>query len=436
MTDSGPTMVGTRLQRRWQHLRRGLRDFVAVPLLVITGFMVLAVLSIIGDRTHAPVLDAVRSATQKIIGDQAATTTLQAIATALVTVTSITFSMLLLAVQQTAASLSPVVFDQFVRRRANQGFLGFFVGLAIFACIVMAAVRDDTPPVLAAATATLLTGLALTCLLVLVYTTIAQMRPANVLRQLHDRALRAHRRERDLIRRTRRRELSTARVGATCRCDAIGYVIGIDLECMTRALARVPGAEIRLHIVLGQTLAYGDVIATVRHEDERAAQGLADEVRVAVLIDTEPDLNTAGTGIDSIANIAWTSASTAQQNPEVARQALHTLRDLAARWIEHEAVPPGDDAEDRLPIVYPDGDLDRILQVLYSMLVAAQESHQHLTAAHLLETYETLLSSATGEVAERLRDDVTRARPLLADMPASPVLQRIHRRLDPSSAPY
>lgn len=44
-------------------------------------------------------------------------------ATGLVTVTSITFSLLLLAVQQTASSLSPVVFDQFVRRRSNQIYL-------------------------------------------------------------------------------------------------------------------------------------------------------------------------------------------------------------------------------------------------------------------------------------------------------------------------
>lgn len=67
-------------------------------------------------------------------------TALQAIATGVVTVASISLSVLLLAVQQTTSSLSPVVLDQFIRRRGNQAFLGFFIGLALFAYVVMAAV--------------------------------------------------------------------------------------------------------------------------------------------------------------------------------------------------------------------------------------------------------------------------------------------------------
>jgi len=38
------------------------------------------------------------------------------------------------------------VFDQFVRRRANQVHLGYFVGLGIYAYVVLAAVQKDTPP--------------------------------------------------------------------------------------------------------------------------------------------------------------------------------------------------------------------------------------------------------------------------------------------------
>ena len=69
--------------------------------------------------------------------------------------------MLLLAVQQTASNLSPVVFDQFLRRKANQAFVGFFIGLVLFSYVVMAAVKDPTPPILGAAFATVLTVVAL-----------------------------------------------------------------------------------------------------------------------------------------------------------------------------------------------------------------------------------------------------------------------------------
>lgn len=102
-----------------------------MPTVVVGCFVALAVLTALADRSHGGALGSLRSAVATVIGRKAASTTLQAVATGIVTVTAITFSVLLLAVQQTASSLSPVVFDQFVRRRSNQIFFGFFVGLEL-----------------------------------------------------------------------------------------------------------------------------------------------------------------------------------------------------------------------------------------------------------------------------------------------------------------
>jgi len=41
-------------------IRRALREFAAVPLLVIAAFCLLAMVSILGDQAHVPGLDAVR----------------------------------------------------------------------------------------------------------------------------------------------------------------------------------------------------------------------------------------------------------------------------------------------------------------------------------------------------------------------------------------
>jgi uncharacterized membrane protein len=415
-------------RRRTDALERSLREFAAVPLLVIGLLLLLALVSIVSDQSHMPAMVSARKAMTHLIGRQASSATLSAVATGLVTVTSITFSVLLLAVQQTSASLSPVVFDQFVRRRSNQVFLGFFVGLALYAYVVMVAVQDGTPPILGAALATLLTVCALAFLLVLVYTTVDQMRPASVLRMIHDRALVARTREAELLRRTRREEQSRHPVSATYRCQTTGYVTGINLDRLAEALDQVPNAEIRLHIRVGDDLAYGDVIATVRDDDEADARWVADEVRSAVLIGTEPDPDyDAGTGIDELGNIAWTSGSTAKHNPEIARQALHALRDLAARWMLEE--PGAEEDEEPLAIVYEDRDLDKLLTAMYSVLVAAHESQQHMGAARVLYAYRTLLPYAHGPVAERLHRDIRAAGPLLDDMPSSPTLDRARSEL-------
>lgn len=430
----GPTAAadggGLRARRR---LSRALKEFAAVPLLIILGFVLLAVLSILTDQSHLPLLRVLRHAFERVIGDQAATNTLQAIATGLMTVTSITFSVLLLAVQQTATSLSPVVFDQFVRRRANQVLLGLFLGLTLYAYVLLVAVRKDTPPVLGAGLGTLLTVGALGCLLVLIYLTVDQMRPDSVLRQIHNRTLRGRSQELQIIRRTRREEQSNDPVSATCWSHTMGYVVGIDLARLAESLTSVPNAEIRLWVTLGQPVAYGDKIATVRDDDCERAARLADEVPGAILIDAQPDPDLdATTGIDEIGNIAWTSASTAKHNPETARYALHVLRDLIARWIDE---PCPTDEDPPLPVVYPDQDLDRALDVLYSMLGAAHESQQHQTATRVLATYRELISRATGAVAARMVADLTLARRLVSEIPPSPALDRERRWLDAESRP-
>jgi uncharacterized membrane protein len=411
----------------WLLARRAVREFALVPSLVVLGFLALAILSVVADEQHLPVLDSVRHATAQVIGDKASTTALQAIATGLLTVTSITFSVLLLAAQQTASNLSPVVFDQFVRRRINQVLLGFFVGLCLFSYVVMAA-HTKTPPVVGAAIAVLLTVVAMMLLLVLVYVTIDQMRPANVLRQIHHQTLQARRLQADLRRRTLREPTGHGRVTATYRSSATGYVTGIDLPRLAKALERAPRAEIQLCVSLGRAVTYGDVLAVARDDDEETARSLADEVRPAILLDRWRDISRdATTGVGEITNIAWTSGSTAKHSPQVARQGLDILKDLTARRLDEEEEPAR--PEDMVRVVYPDTYLDQLWDSIFSLLVSAHESHQHLTAAGVLDTYRLLLPQTTGATRRRVLADIALGHDLLEDLPRSSMLDAARNAL-------
>lgn len=410
-----------------------LREFAAVPILVVAVCMLLAVIAILADQTQVAGLSAIGDAFGTLIGKQASSTALQSIATGMLTVTSITFSVLLLAVQQTASNLSPVVFDQFVRRRINQALLGFFVGLSLYSYVVLAAVQDKRPPLVGAGIATVLTVLAMLLLLVLVYTTVDQMRPTNVLRQIHDRALAARRRQEELRQRTMRQGESTHPVTATYRSDAMGYVTQIDLDALAAALDRVPKAEITVQVTLGQAVSYGDVVAVVRDDEPEEADSLLAQVRDAVRMESRRDIDRdATTGISEIANIGWTSGSTAKHSPRVAQQAVDVLKDLAARWMDEDADPGSRrPAADRpqLRVVYRDDDLDRVLDSLYSLVVSAHESHQHLTAVRVLEAYADLFPRSSGESRRRIERDLSSFQPLLDQMPPSPMLAEARARL-------
>ncbi len=114
--------------QRWQTVKRAFREFLSVPTFIIIGFLALAMCSNIIDREHSMWLKPVRAFMKtNIFNDVKATSDLLgAIACGIITVTSLTITLLLIVVQQTAASMSSQVFDQFLRSRHNQVYIGFF----------------------------------------------------------------------------------------------------------------------------------------------------------------------------------------------------------------------------------------------------------------------------------------------------------------------
>jgi uncharacterized membrane protein len=407
---------------------RALREYAAVPLAVVLALTALALVSVVSDQAHGPFFASVRRGLAHFIGRQTATDTLSAVATGLVTVTSITFSVLLLAVQQTASSLSPVVFDQFVRRRGNQLYLGLFVGLALYSYLVMAAVKPKTPPIIGAFIATVLTVVALGCLLVLVYSTIDQMRPDNVIRQLHDRAVRAHAREEALVRRTRRHSACRAPARAEYRCETFGYIESFDLDRLAEALAHTDG-EVELCCAIGDEVVTGDVVARVRHHDQRSAEEILAAVRRSVAISPAPDIDVdPSTAIRDISNIGWSSGSTSKHNPAIAAQSLHALRDLGSRWLSEGVREPGDAV---LPVIYPDRDAEELLDALYAAAVVARESRQYHQAAKVLSTYRFLFEVADGPTSARMRRDLVALQSELDRLPSSPEVDTEREQLLP-----
>jgi hypothetical protein len=103
--------------------RRGIVEFLRLPLLIMVGFCVVGVLLVVVDAT-ARAADPLRSLMTAVVPEHGAVEFVATAAASVVTVTSITFSVLL-AVQETASNLTPVVFDQFLRRVANQVYFGF-----------------------------------------------------------------------------------------------------------------------------------------------------------------------------------------------------------------------------------------------------------------------------------------------------------------------
>ncbi len=402
-------------------LWRAAREFLTLPAIVVFGFALLTAVSVVFDQSHAGWVRSLRQALSTFIGPGSAPNVLSAVATGMVTVTSITFSVLLLAVQQTASSLSPVVFDQFVRRKLNQVYLGFFVGLSMYAYVTLAATQQRTAPILGATMAVVLTVVGLLFLLAVIYSTIDEMRPTRVVERIADHARTARDHEEMFIARTRRRPRRDDPVSATLRSKAAGYVVELDLDTIADVIAEVPNAEIELLVTLGSYVSYGDPLARLRDDNPKDVEALAEHMRSAVRLSPQRDISLdASAAVRQIANIVWTSASSAKQNPEVAQLGLDALRELVVRWSERE---PDVEADDELPLVYADEDVDEVLDAIVSCAVAAHEAHQSQTIAAVLRAWYAILDHDHADVVRTVLSDIHDTLSIVADVPSTIVLR-------------
>lgn len=208
-------------------LRRAFAEFLTIPSLVIAGFLLLAAGSYALDQIEIQMLEPLRALLRgRIFRDAKATSDLlSTIGGSLITVSSITFSLLLLAVQQSAATLTPQVYDQFLRRRINQIYFGFFVGLSLYTLVILATVHPSYNPVFGATVALLLTIVALYLVILLLYTTIDQMRPAVIIETIHDHTHLAREHQLSLLRKTRRTSQSDAPIQGQVCATRHGFVV-------------------------------------------------------------------------------------------------------------------------------------------------------------------------------------------------------------------
>ena len=285
-----------------------------------------------------------------MFGDSTALNSLlSTIATSLITVTSITFSLLLVAVQQAASSLTNQVFDQFLRRRGNQIYFGFFVGLSVFALVNLVVASQSHRPIFGALIAVLLTGVALCLIVVLIYTTIDQMRPDTIIEAIRVHVLSARENQLPLLQATCRTASRTLRVARQVVSERQGYVTAVGVDQIARAVATAERSqknacesgsviEVELCVAVGSHVAFGDPLGDLRCDGDLTDAGaLSKAIVAAITLGNARDFeNDPAFGIAQLAIIGWTTVSTARSNPNPGILVCHALRDILARWLEQD----------------------------------------------------------------------------------------------------
>lgn len=401
--------------RAWERLHRAFAEFLTIPVLVVLGFLLLAVGVYLVDASVGPRDEwgSIWRSLDRIVGDpQAATALLSTIAGGLITLTSITFSILLLAVQQGAASLTSQIFDQYLRRPSNQVYFGLFIGVSIYTLVTLVLTSDGHRPVLGATLAVLFAAAALCALVLLIYSTIDQTKPITIMTTIHDTTLRARDGQAGWLGRTAEPPPGLPG-GVAVASRANGYLARIDGGGLARIAERLGDATIEIRVSLGDYVPCGATLAIVRSSREPGPDA-ADALRAALPLEEQRDARSdPAFGVDQLVTIGWTSISTAKSNPGAALIACHALHDLLWRWGSEEKLEL---ARAAAPLVYYRDTLaEQLLDGFESLALVASESMQHQSLGAVMHALAASFAALPVRCKDRAEDILLRSLASLGD---------------------
>lgn len=421
-----PSVIPIDRPGAWSRIRRAFLEFLWVPTAIMAGAVLLATAVIWLDQSAPEWTEPARDFLETHVFRQARTTNsfLGMLTTGLITMTSITFSMLLLALQQSAALIGAQVVYSFLLRRRNQALLGFFLGATLFVLLVHASAHEDFNPVLSATLSLLLVAAALYALAILVFTAVNQMRPQTVIGEVRTLTLKARRHQRELLLVSYRSPRYFGGTEVRICTERHGYVRDVNVDKLREALRSRQGeAEVELCLEVGNYVAYGEEVARVRAERPEEADRLAKVTREAISLDFQRAVKRDPSfGIEQIHMIGWSSGSTAYHNPGVALEAVRNLRDILARWAANYEEVEGSDGE--LPLVYPDGLVKRVIEALEAIAVVSTESLQPETFEEVLHAYRHTFPRLPEHLQERVCTSICRLVTGIGDLVLTPQLEK------------
>lgn len=367
-----------------ERLHRSLFEFIAVPALIVVAFVILAEAIDWLDNHAGPMhsWSPLRRWLAQYVGDtQSAIGVLTAIAGSLFTVTSITFSILILAVQQGATVLNSQIVDHYLRRSSNRAWFGFFVGISLFALITLVQTTHTRAPIFGVMMSTILGAVALFALILLIYGTIDQMRPATLIEAMVDTAIAARQCQLPLL--TASKAPNGQATGTVVPAPLGGHLARVNISALQALLAKHPDLRIAIHPAIGDFVTIGHPLASLSHADDDIVQ----TVGAAMVLTRKRDIaDDAGYSLHHLHTIGWTAISTARSDPAVGSIAVQALRDLAVAWQQN---PPRASSDARL--TYDDRLPLQLVDTIESLMVASSESRQHQTMALILDTLAAIL---------------------------------------------
>lgn len=355
-----------KLQRWWSDLNSSLWF---VPTLMVAGAMLLAYLLVTFDNTHQ---NSWMKQHPLLFGSGAAGARgmLSSIASSMITVAGLIFSLTLSTLAQVSSQYTSRLLRNFMRDRTNQVVMGFFVGIFVYCLIVLRTIRDsnegDFVPSTAISFALVLALISIGMLIMFIHHIASSIQAANVVGNVADETYKVldklfpkeighaatHHEKADL-------DATTRLNWQTVTAQQSGYIQGIDDDDLL-ALAQDGDLVVRMELGVGSFAAEGAPLVSVASYDagqpwlpsDRVAQRISDAYGIGRQRTIDQDF---GFGIRQIVDIALKALSPGINDTSTGVMCLDRLGALLALLTERSLGEPlrADDGRVRLIAIRP-----------------------------------------------------------------------------------
>ncbi|MGJ9423007.1 DUF2254 domain-containing protein [Aeromicrobium sp. CF3.5] len=309
-------------------------------------------------------------------GADAARTVLDAVASSMITVTSLTFSLTVVTLQLASSQFSPRLLRTFTRDLVVQGTLGLFLGTFTYALIVLRSVRTDTggdSPFVPGISVSVAFVLALASVLALVFFLAhltRTIRVESMLLGVHQDASQLASRRTDDDRITPADAHAMVPEGAVLvKASSSGFLVDVDEQDLV-SVARDHGAVVFIERDPGDSVVAGTPIGWVwradggRWSDDECADLIAQVCARLTTGFERTGTSDVGLGLRQLTDVAVKALSPGINDPTTA---VHALGHSSALLCELSQVPLGPrllrDGDAAIRVVLSEPVLDDLLAV-------------------------------------------------------------------------
>lgn len=425
--------------RRWWHAMRS--SFWFTPALLVCGGVLLAI-CLIGVDVQVDFDGAERWPLLFGAGADGARGLLTALASSMITVAGVAFSITIVALALTSSQYTSRVLRNFMRDRMNQTVLGVFVGVFAYCLVVLRAIRGGDEgafvPSLAVMGGLVLAFVGIAFLILFIHHISVSIQASSILAAVTRETVAAVDRlfPDDMGEGAEEIAHDDDAVGAaqgpwtSVLAPHTGYIQSVDSDVLLE-LASARHRVVRMERGIGEFVVEGSVLLSVAGTadvDEALADALADTYYINRQRSVDQD---AGFGIRQIVDVALKALSPGINDSTTAIMCVNYLGAILARLASRRSPPRHRMHEGRLCVIARGADFSSLLDEAFDQIRQNARSNPDVLAAQV-EALEVIASRT--RAARRTSAVRVHMEQILAASRQSPLAEHDRRKIDAAAA--